>query len=53
MRYNGSLQAGCTGGEGDFSVGGSYNVTTTFGEGMMTTTVTSGTNFWTYAEICI
>jgi len=50
--YNGNLQASCTGGEGDFNVSGSYGVTSTFGNGMMTTTVTSGDNFWTMTEPC-
>jgi hypothetical protein len=50
--YNGNLQASCTGGEGDFDVSGSYSVTSTFGGTEMTTTVTSGGNFWTYTEPC-
>jgi hypothetical protein len=50
--YNGSLQASCTGGEADFNVGGSYYVTSSFQNGMMSTTVTSGDNFWTYTEPC-
>jgi hypothetical protein len=52
IMYNGSLMAGCAGGEEDFNLNATYHVTITFDGDMMTATVTSGDNFWTYTEPC-
>jgi len=53
VTYNGSLQAGCSGGtSGDFDVSGTWHVTSTFGGGMISTTVTSGDTFWSYSAPC-